>query len=45
VDARPPSRFASGRTIAIAAGVAAAGIATGLALELLRHRGKRSRSR
>lgn len=43
VDARPPSRFPSVRTIAIAAGVAAAGIATGLTLELLRRRRKRRR--
>jgi UDP-glucose 4-epimerase len=43
VDARPPSRVPSIRTIAIAAGVAAAGIATGLTLELLRRRRKRRR--
>jgi UDP-glucose 4-epimerase len=44
VDARPRSRFPSVRTIAIGAGVAAAGIATGLTLELLRRRRKRRRS-
>ena len=45
VDSRPPSRIPSVRTIAIAAGVAAAGVATGLTLELLRRRRKRSRRR
>ncbi len=43
VDARPPSGLPSIRTIAIAAGVAAAGIAAGLTLELLRRRRKRRR--
>jgi nucleoside-diphosphate-sugar epimerase len=43
VDARPPSRLPSVRTIAIAAGVAAAGIALGLTLEVLRRRRKRRR--
>lgn len=43
VDARPPSRVPSVRTIAIAAGVAVAGIATGLTLELLRRRRKKKR--
>jgi nucleoside-diphosphate-sugar epimerase len=38
VDARPPSGFPSARTIAVAAGVAAAGIATGLAWRGLRRR-------
>ena len=43
VDARPPSKIPSVRTIAIAAGVAAAGIATGLTLEVLRRRRKKRR--
>jgi nucleoside-diphosphate-sugar epimerase len=43
VDARPPSRLPSVRTIAIGAGVAAAGIAAGLTLELLRRRRKKRR--
>jgi nucleoside-diphosphate-sugar epimerase len=38
VDARPPSGLPSARTIAVAAGVGAAGIATGLALHYLRRR-------
>jgi nucleoside-diphosphate-sugar epimerase len=38
VDARPPSALPSARTVAIAAGVGAAGIATGLALHYLRRR-------
>ncbi len=41
VDARPPSRVPSLRLVAIAAGVVAAGIATGLALELRRRRRRR----
>ncbi|MGZ4691443.1 MAG: NAD-dependent epimerase/dehydratase family protein [Acidimicrobiia bacterium] len=43
VDSRPPSRIPSMRTIAIVAGVTAAGIATGLTLEYLRRRRKRRR--
>ena len=43
VDARPPSRVPSVRTIAIVAGVAAAGIAAGVTLELLRRRRRRKR--
>jgi nucleoside-diphosphate-sugar epimerase len=43
VDARPPSKIPSVRTIAIAAGVAAAGIATGLTLEVLRRRRRKRR--
>jgi UDP-glucose 4-epimerase len=38
VDARPPSALPSPRVIAIAAGVGAAGIATGLALSYLKRR-------
>ena len=42
---RPPSRVPSLRTIAVAAGVAAAGIATGLTLELLPRAGAESAGR
>jgi len=45
VDARPPSRVPSLRAMALVAGVAAAGIATGLTLEVLRRRRKRRRRR
>ncbi len=45
VDARPPSRVPSLRAMAVVAGVAAAGIATGLTLEVLRRRRKRCRRR
>jgi hypothetical protein len=38
VDARPPSSLPSARTIAIAAGVGVAGIATGLVWRALRRR-------
>jgi nucleoside-diphosphate-sugar epimerase len=38
VDARPPSPFPSARTVAIAAGIGAAGIATGLVLHRLSRR-------
>jgi nucleoside-diphosphate-sugar epimerase len=43
VDSRPPSRVPSVRTIAIAAGVAAAGIATGVTVALVRRRRRRAR--
>jgi UDP-glucose 4-epimerase len=45
VDARPTSRVPSVRTIAVVAGVTAAGIATGLTLAYLRRRKRRSRTR
>jgi UDP-glucose 4-epimerase len=44
IDSNPPSRVPSLRTIAIGAGVVAAGIATGLTLEILRRRRKRRRA-
>jgi nucleoside-diphosphate-sugar epimerase len=43
VDARPPSRVPSVRTVAIVAGAAAVGIAAGVTLELLRRRRRRKR--
>jgi hypothetical protein len=43
IDAHPPSRVPSLRTIAIGAGVVAAGIAAGLSLEILRRRRRKRR--
>jgi hypothetical protein len=44
VDARPPSRLPSARTIAIVAGVTAVGIAKGLTIAYLLRRRKRRRA-